>query len=147
MDINILGDDPETTEKLNITDHSLFKREFNVFDPEVFKKYYEFHKLPLSIEVSTKYDFHLRYQSCSQDGSLYTNITFGQDTKVLFDCENQILTHFSDLYWEYRSKGINMGVSGYEPTKLENILTEEDQKPSAISVLMPVCDANDLEWS
>ena len=76
----------------------------------------------MTLEVSVKYEFHLRYQSCAPDG-LYHTESFGGDTRVLLDCDNEVLPHHTDRFKDMRAQGIRVGIDSHDPPILPNILT------------------------
>lgn len=52
----------------------------------------------------------------------YKTIEFGADTEILFDCENTALVYFSDAYKQAKSQNQEIGILGYEPPQLNNLL-------------------------
>ena len=129
-DINIVEDDLEA-QKI-ITGVPVKQRVWNVHDKEEFKKYMNTTDVPIDLEVTTSYPIHMRYQMCTDDGEvidggLYKTISFGNDTKVHFDCNGENLMHFSDKYHEYRANGEEVGIKGQQPLSVDNLLVKQYQ--------------------
>lgn len=72
----------------------------------------------------------------------YVPIVFGNDTEVLFDCKDEPIVYhskkFKKLLAENKAKYM---FASDKASDLRNILIHEYQKPSAITIDMPVGDA------
>ena len=96
---------------------------------------------PIYLETSVKFAFHLRYQPVRL-GAEYTQIEFGADTQVLYDCERFAMVHYSDYFINSRKSGRKIGGSNVEAPDRKNILPNE--LPSIV-VNMPTGNSDKLQ--
>ena len=96
---------------------------------------------PIYLESSVKFDFHLRYQPV-RPGAEFTQIEFGADTQVLYDCERFAMVHYSDYFANSRAKGSKIGGSNVKTPERINILPD---KLVPLVVNMPTGNSDKLQ--
>lgn len=92
FDINVVEDHPNSTKE-----HPVKYPTWSVSNKDDLLKYFK--NFPFEVRVSVKYEYHMRYQPTNSKGG-YVPIVFGNDTIVLFDCNDEPMVYHSPIFKE-----------------------------------------------